>query len=340
MILISSALHSIGSGSNIDSNSARARVVRSILPLNSTGINYPTDFEVYGALNQANFSLHRLNCIACSSFTADGTRNEVGLRFDNRGRLWGVENGLDDLGVDNETRQDFGDIHLTNPGEEVNLFLDENINKHYGYPYCWSEGLPENGSTYSFPQGLGAGTQWATKLGTQYTDDWCRNTTNVVKPRFVMQAHSAPLDILFYYGSTFPQMSGRVAFVSKHGSWDRPVSNPSGRSVSALWLDDDGIPSLEEPFFSGPRGWIHRPVGLAVGRCAAYGECLFISDDSAGQIIAIAVGNTTQPAPTAVAPPTTASVLYDQPVTIELRPGLNFTYTFWFVSFLFKGDLF
>jgi len=24
-------------------------------------------------------------------FAADGTRNEVGLRFDNQGRLWGVE---------------------------------------------------------------------------------------------------------------------------------------------------------------------------------------------------------------------------------------------------------
>jgi hypothetical protein len=34
-----------------------------------------------------------------------------------------------------------GDIHEDNPSEELNLFLPENSNKHYGYPYCWSEGL-------------------------------------------------------------------------------------------------------------------------------------------------------------------------------------------------------
>lgn len=34
-----------------------------------------------------------------------------------------------------------GDIHEDNPSEELNLLLPENSNKHYGYPYCWSEGL-------------------------------------------------------------------------------------------------------------------------------------------------------------------------------------------------------
>jgi hypothetical protein len=42
-------------------------------------------------------------------------RNEVGLRADEKGNLWGVENGMDDL-----NRPDFGgDIHLGNPGEEL-----------------------------------------------------------------------------------------------------------------------------------------------------------------------------------------------------------------------------
>lgn len=46
---------------------------------------------------------------------APGTRNENGLRFDAAGKLWGVENGMDNL-----NRADFGgDIHNANPGEEV-----------------------------------------------------------------------------------------------------------------------------------------------------------------------------------------------------------------------------
>jgi len=46
---------------------------------------------------------------------ADGLRNEVGLSFDSEGRLWGVENGADNL-----FRPDLGgDIHLNNPGEEL-----------------------------------------------------------------------------------------------------------------------------------------------------------------------------------------------------------------------------
>jgi hypothetical protein len=39
----------------------------------------------------------------------------VGLRADEKGNLWGVENGMDDL-----NRTDLGgDIHNENPGEEL-----------------------------------------------------------------------------------------------------------------------------------------------------------------------------------------------------------------------------
>lgn len=44
-------------------------------------------------------------------------RNEVGLRFDKHGVLWGVENGMDNL-----NRQPWGDIHNENPSEELNRF--------------------------------------------------------------------------------------------------------------------------------------------------------------------------------------------------------------------------
>jgi hypothetical protein len=39
----------------------------------------------------------------------------VGIRYDLQGRLWGVENGVDNL-----ARSDLGgDIHENNPGEEM-----------------------------------------------------------------------------------------------------------------------------------------------------------------------------------------------------------------------------
>lgn len=47
---------------------------------------------------------------------ADGLRNTVGLKVDKRGRLWGVENGRDQLVVPG-----VGDVHQENPCEELNL---------------------------------------------------------------------------------------------------------------------------------------------------------------------------------------------------------------------------
>lgn len=86
----------IGSGTNVDATDWRSRVVR-FSPAQyggSTSVSW-TSGQVF----------------------ARGTRNEVALCFDDLGRLWGVENGVDDL-----TRADLGgDIHNENPGEEINL---------------------------------------------------------------------------------------------------------------------------------------------------------------------------------------------------------------------------
>lgn len=92
-----------------------------------------------------------------------GLRNEVGLRADKNGNLWGIENGMDNL-----FREDLGgDIHLGNPGEELvtpaffyfaclhylqNLLSE--TGKFYGYPYCWSQ---YNLTTVTTPRG----TQYA-----------------------------------------------------------------------------------------------------------------------------------------------------------------------------------
>jgi glucose/arabinose dehydrogenase len=201
----------------------------------------------------------------------------VGLTIDSRGRIWGVENGRDNL-----ERSDLGtDIHQDNPGEELNLFLEANAGRFYGYPYCWSEfNLPETGS--------GKGTQWADPDNTTHDDAWCKNTTNVIPPALVMQGHSAPLDVKFYAGDSFPADVVGDAIITFHGSWNRTTE--TGYKVVRVPFGSDGMPSGEptpllESANPGDRDseWPHRPVSLAVGKSGQ----LFVSSDASGVILAV-----------------------------------------------------
>jgi glucose/arabinose dehydrogenase len=247
---------SIGSASNVDANSNRSRMLR-----------FTTSQLAAGAT------------MAQGEVFADGLRNEVGITLDGQGRVWGVENGRDLL-----SRSDFsGDIGENNPGEELNLFLEANAGRFYGYPYCWSE--------FNLPNGLGAGTQWADPTfmndGT-HTDAWCRNTSNVLPPVLVMQGHSAPLDVKFYTGGSFPNDVVGDALVTFHGSWDR--STATGYKVVRVPFGNDGMPSgapvpLLESANPGDTDdqWPHRPVGLGVGDRGQ----VFVTSDASGVIVAI-----------------------------------------------------
>ncbi|MEZ4269439.1 MAG: PQQ-dependent sugar dehydrogenase [Myxococcota bacterium] len=246
---------SVGSAGNVDSNSDRSRIRR--FPLASipeSGVNF-ADGEVF----------------------ADGLRNEVGLDFDGQGRLWGVQNGVDNL-----QRADLGgDIHDDNPAEELSLF--DTAGRHYGYPYCWSE--------FILPAGVGdgPGAQWAHPQfindGT-HTDAWCKNPANVVAPQLAMQAHAAPLDLEFYDGAAFPADYRGDLFISFHGSWNRTV--PTGYKVVRVHFDN-GKPQDPTPFFeySGAgdiaAAWPHRPVGVRVGK---EGQ-LFVTSDGSGTVFVI-----------------------------------------------------
>ena len=247
---------SVGSGSNLDSDSARARIISFSESQLSAGSSFDQG-EVF----------------------ADGLRNEVGLRFDDQGRLWGVENGIDNL-----NRSDLGgDIHNDNPAEELNLFGSPG--RFYGYPYCWSE--------YLLPQGVGEGpnTQWAHPdfiSDGQHDDAWCKDTNNVVPPALSLQAHTAPLDLIFYNGTAFPSEYRGDAFVGMHGSWNRVPE--IGYKVVRVPLGSDGMPIGNAEAFleyagdgdTGPQ-WPHRPVGLAV----LPNGVMLVTSDSSNQVIAV-----------------------------------------------------
>jgi glucose/arabinose dehydrogenase len=244
----------VGSGSNVDTDSSRARVIR-----------YPAS-----ALGSA-------STLALGEVFADGLRNEVGLALDSRGRVWGVENGVDNL-----ERADLGgDIHNDNPGEELNLFAEPG--KFYGYPYCWSE--------FILAAGDGPNTQWAhpqfIEDGT-HTDAWCKNPANVVPPVYSMQAHTAPLDIKLYQGGAFPSDMNGAAIISFHGSWNRSAA--TGYKVVRIPFGADGMPSGEptpllEYAGAGDKAgdWPHRPVGIETGLDGR----LFITSDASNVVIAL-----------------------------------------------------
>jgi len=249
-----------GSGANVDPDSSHAQIRKFDVSKIAAGGNDWTTGELF----------------------ADGLRNEVGIRFDNAGQLWGVENGVDDL-----NRPDLGgDIHQDNPSEEINYFAKPGL--FYGYPYCWSEGILANNKSHP------SGTQWAHPNfmnDGKHTDAWCQTPANVQPPAYNLPAHTAPLDILFYYGAVFPNAKGN-AFVSLHGSWDRTVK----QGYSVVQVNFDGTrptSSIDFLAYQGPGAtgpnWAHRPVGLALYQCGGNTECLLVSSDASGVIIAIIV---------------------------------------------------
>jgi len=127
--------------------------------------------------------------------------------------------------------------------EELNRFREEDVGKHWGYPFCWTEfNLP-------VPPGLGKGTVWAWPTFLDTVDDaTCR--FNYVPPVISMQGHAAPLGITFYEwkpfeerpsncpNASFPREMDGYAFIAFHGSSDRDV--PTGYKVVYVAMDPDG----------------------------------------------------------------------------------------------------
>ncbi len=101
-------------------------------------------------------------------------------------------------------------------------------------------------------------------------------------PDVLFQAHSAPLNIAFYQGKTFPAEYRGDAFVTMHGSWNRGTR--TGYKVVRLKFEN-GLPTgAYEDFVTGfgvsaDKVW-GRPVGLVV----AHDGSLLVSEDGSGTI--------------------------------------------------------
>jgi glucose/arabinose dehydrogenase len=104
-----------------------------------------------------------------------GLHNAVGLDWDPRtGRLWATDTGQEQLGDDV-------------PPEEINLIED---GKHYGFPFFYGQNVESH-----VPEIAGA-------VRTV-------QASGVAPPVLELPAHSTPLGLTFYTGTSFRRSAGR-----------------------------------------------------------------------------------------------------------------------------------
>jgi glucose/arabinose dehydrogenase len=190
------------------------------------------------------------------SIFAEGLRNTIGFDWHpDTKEFWGMDHGSDMRGDDI-------------PGEELNRIEE---GKHYGWPFCYEDKVID---------------RMTAEPSESTHEEFCQKTTGAV---MTYQAHSAPMDMVFYTGNNFPEEYRGDAFIAMRGSWNR--SEPVGYKVVRLRFNN-GQPSEFEDFVTGfllEDGARHfaRVTGVAIANDGA----LLVSDDSNGVIYKISYNN-------------------------------------------------
>lgn len=177
---------------------------------------------------------------------AHGIRNTVGFTWHpETGNIWFNDNGRDWLGDDI-------------PPGELNEITEEG--QHFGFPYL-------HGSSVWDPEFGEAGKSRESEFR---------------KPVQELGPHVAPLGLIFYTGTMFPEEFRNQALIAEHGSWNR--TQKIGYRIMMVSFDNDGNPTSYQPFIEG---WLQgeedirgRPVSIVQLNDGS----LLISDDHAGKI--------------------------------------------------------
>jgi glucose/arabinose dehydrogenase len=120
-----------------------------------------------------------------------------------------------------ENGRDLQDIF--SPNEEINAIEK---GRHYGWPYCYDLKTPSP----EFKRVLQSGPY----------KNLCTTTAIYKQPLSLLPPHGAPLGMLYYHGSKFPELDGRL-LIGLHGY------RPTGSRLLAYQADDHGFPKLSAP---------------------------------------------------------------------------------------------
>src|SRR5215212_9238350 len=116
---------------------------------------------------------------------ARGVRNTVGFDWHPVTKeLWFTDNGRDWAGN-------------AGPEDELNRIPKNMEGASFGFPYCHAMGIPDPDVKRPNP------------------------CAGVIMPAALTGPHSAGLGIKFYTGDMFPKQYKNVAFIARHGSWNR-----------------------------------------------------------------------------------------------------------------------
>jgi Raf kinase inhibitor-like YbhB/YbcL family protein len=235
------------------------------------GMLYVSNGSTCNACNEANpeaATLLRVTPDGTSrTIFASGLRNTIGFDWHPiTGELWGMDNGIDFLGDEVQP-------------EELNKI---ERGKQYGWPHIWGGGS-------EYPQ--------STPPGDISKKSWKAQSTPMV---LGYDAHSAPMQLVFCRGGTFPREYIGDAFVTLRGSWNR--AKASGYEIVRVRFVDGQATAVEKfvgGFLTdGGKTHIARPMGLAFAKDGA----LLMADDANGVVYRIAYTGNAQTTPLVSAP--------------------------------------
>ncbi len=170
-----------------------------------------------------------------------GIRNSMGFDWSpDKKQLWFTDNGRDWLGENK-------------PPDELNFA--PRVGMHFGFPFYNADSPDPDYNKYQ-------------NLQQKYTP-----------PVRLLEAHVAPLGMLFYTGKMFPQKYHNAILIAEHGSWNRIVKNGYRVTLVSQGLKALTYETLIMGWLQGQHHW-GRPVDLLMMPDGA----VLISDDYAGVI--------------------------------------------------------
>ena len=210
---------------------------------------------------------------------ATGIRNGMGIAVAGDGKVYATQHGRDQFLQNWPKIFPTPEYSAENPAEEL---LQVNQGDDFGWPYCYY--AVDQKKLVDAPEYGGDGKK----------TDRCASKK---APLAVFPGHWAPMSLLFYTGTAFPEKYRSGAFIAFHGSWNRAPQPQAGYRVVFQPLANGAASGEFETFANGfvadtgqalqPGTAKHRPTGLAQAPDGA----LIVTDDAGGRIYRITYGS-------------------------------------------------